>query len=195
MSDRYFISTDDGPWREVMKRDWIRAEQSAGFRSKFGPDSVATAGFSGNNIKGTTCVPAEFEPLVITIPGREPTREQVEASARTNGWSLNEHGFWYAPSGHNYPTEGFSYERMAAAFLKPVFVVLIEDRHADTDVELVEDENRAIYRARELAAKYARDLSDIEERLIDNFGFVIQYSCESDKITVYKRYPNIRYDS
>ena len=36
-------------------QDAIRAEQNAGFRSKFGPDEVATGGFSNtNNVSGST---------------------------------------------------------------------------------------------------------------------------------------------
>lgn len=197
MSDRYFLAPNNsGPWREVMKRDFIEAEKSNGFKSKFGPNEVATAGFSGRYGCGTTVVPDQFEPLVIKIPGREPTIEQIEASARARGWSLNDHGYWYAPGGGNYPREGMSYQRMAASFLNPVYVVLIEDRHSDSDVEIVDDEQYAISRARELAAKYSRgDLSRVEETLYPMLGLVITYSSEGDKVSVYKRYPNVRYDT
>lgn len=38
---------------EVSKEDFIKAEQQAGFYSKFGKDHVATGGFSCGNISGS----------------------------------------------------------------------------------------------------------------------------------------------
>ena len=50
---RYFVKYDEeDDWVEVSKERFIRAERQAGFHSKFGPDNVATGGFSGNGIRG-----------------------------------------------------------------------------------------------------------------------------------------------
>lgn len=47
---RYFLKADWQPeWTEVTKEEYIRAERSAGFRSKFGPDDIATAGFTSSS--------------------------------------------------------------------------------------------------------------------------------------------------
>lgn len=46
----YFLQRGDGPWREVTKVDWVRAERSAGFRNTLGkPDEPGTGGFGGHN--------------------------------------------------------------------------------------------------------------------------------------------------
>jgi hypothetical protein len=58
MADRYFIAFGDGPEREVTRAEFIAAEQTAGFRSKFGPGTVATGGFSGSGIRGRVVSPA-----------------------------------------------------------------------------------------------------------------------------------------
>ena len=50
---RYYLK---GFWqkrfKEVSKEEYIRAERNAGFRSKFGDNEVATAGFGNGNIQG-----------------------------------------------------------------------------------------------------------------------------------------------
>lgn len=53
-----WVRRNDGPWELVTRQEWINAERSAGFRSKFGPNEPATAGFgsdrdaAGNRIQG-----------------------------------------------------------------------------------------------------------------------------------------------
>ena len=42
----------DLDWKEVTKEQYMRAERAAGFRSKFGPGHIATAGFSGSGVRG-----------------------------------------------------------------------------------------------------------------------------------------------
>ena len=49
---KYYIKFDGGDWREVSKEEFISAEGAAGFRSKFGPGYLATAGFSGHGVSG-----------------------------------------------------------------------------------------------------------------------------------------------
>jgi hypothetical protein len=44
-NDRYYVDTGLGE-REVEKSGYVLIERSAGFRSKFGPDEVATSSFS-----------------------------------------------------------------------------------------------------------------------------------------------------
>jgi hypothetical protein len=68
-----------------------------------------------------------------------------------------------------------------------VFVVLIEDRHADVDVEVYTDRDKAIARGRELAKEYCRYEDDYEENTNPAWLFNATYSCEGDNITVYER--------
>lgn len=60
---RYFLkgTWKGSKWEEVSMKEFIIAERSAGFRSKFGSNSVATAGFSSESIKGT-----------VSYDGKEP---------------------------------------------------------------------------------------------------------------------------
>jgi hypothetical protein len=47
--DRYFVSSGGRPEREVGRLEYISTERSAGFKSKFDDDSVATSSFSSGN--------------------------------------------------------------------------------------------------------------------------------------------------
>jgi hypothetical protein len=76
-----------------------------------------------------------------------------------------------------------------------VYIVIIEDRHADTDVEPFSSEELAILRAGELAASYMRDPvepDDIEyglnEAMVrDGWVWYCRYSCEGDSVRVLRR--------
>lgn len=68
-----------------------------------------------------------------------------------------------------------------------LFVVLIQDRHADVDAEVWADKEKAIARARELAKEYCRFPEDYEERQVADWVFYAVYSCESDSITVLEK--------
>lgn len=74
-----------------------------------------------------------------------------------------------------------------------VWVVLIEDRHADVDAEVWVSQRDAEARARALAAEYARSPDDIAEielnAAMERDGWVldIRYSCESDAVRVVRR--------
>ena len=73
-----------------------------------------------------------------------------------------------------------------------VYVVIIEDRHADVDAEVFEDDNIAVKRAKALAKDYCRFPEDYEERLNDamikdGWLFHAQYSCEGDHVKVLAR--------
>ena len=52
---KYFLK---GSWekeyKEVSKEEYIEAERAAGFRSKFGDNAIATAGFHGHGVSGKT---------------------------------------------------------------------------------------------------------------------------------------------
>lgn len=67
-----------------------------------------------------------------------------------------------------------------------VYVIIIEDRHSDVEVEVWSDRGLAIDRARELAKKYCRHEEDYEEQEIDGWEFMAVYSCESDCCRVIK---------
>lgn len=68
-----------------------------------------------------------------------------------------------------------------------VYAILIEDRHADTDVEICSEKQVAIDRARSLAKEYSRRNEDYEEHAHESWIFNATYSCEGDNVTVYER--------
>lgn len=68
-----------------------------------------------------------------------------------------------------------------------VYVLIIDDRHADTDTEVFADKDKAIERARALAKEYCRHEEDYEEKQIADWIFHVEYSCESDSVTVHER--------
>lgn len=51
-NQKYYLSSEVHPEREVTEQEFIRAEQAAGFHSKFGRDHVATGGFSRGDVSG-----------------------------------------------------------------------------------------------------------------------------------------------
>jgi len=68
-----------------------------------------------------------------------------------------------------------------------VFVVIIEDRHSDVDVEIWTEREAAIARARELAKEYCRHPEDYKEEQIADWLFYAKYSCEDDSCRVVER--------
>ncbi|MCC6405066.1 MAG: hypothetical protein IT405_01625 [Candidatus Yanofskybacteria bacterium] len=66
MQKRYWLRRPGLPWREVSRERYIRAERTAGFRSKseFGP---ATAAFSNGIIAGTTTTGRTPPPMVLPV--------------------------------------------------------------------------------------------------------------------------------
>lgn len=77
-----------------------------------------------------------------------------------------------------------------------VYVVIIKDRHSDTEVQVFSDPDIAVNKARELAKEYCRHLEDFEESKLNNYmtqdGWLYHavYSCEGDNIRVVKRVVN-----
>lgn len=60
LQPKYFLASCVHSEKEVTEREFILAERAAGFRSKFGPDQVATGGFTGAGMTGRVVyVPAE----------------------------------------------------------------------------------------------------------------------------------------
>jgi len=50
---KYYLKADFmDDYKEVSKQEFIRAEQSAGFNSKFGVNHLATGGFCGGGVSG-----------------------------------------------------------------------------------------------------------------------------------------------
>jgi hypothetical protein len=70
---------------------------------------------------------------------------------------------------------------------KPVYVIIINDRHADINAEVWSDEAKAKARARQLAKAYARSPADIDEQKIADWVLHLSYSCEGDAITVLRK--------
>lgn len=58
---KYYLQLGDRPENEVTKEEYIAMERVAGFRSKFGPDHVATSAFSAGGVNG--CVRYELRDL------------------------------------------------------------------------------------------------------------------------------------
>lgn len=53
MIERYYLKADhETDWSNVTRKQFIAAEQAAGFRSKFGDNHPATSGFSGHGMSG-----------------------------------------------------------------------------------------------------------------------------------------------
>lgn len=65
-----------------------------------------------------------------------------------------------------------------------VYTVLIEDRHSDAEVKVFNDKEDAINYARKTAKEYCRFPEDYEERVIADWIFFAEYSCESDSVRV-----------
>ena len=65
-----------------------------------------------------------------------------------------------------------------------VYVLIIADRHVDTDVEVYKNVVKAIKRARAIAEKYARNPDDIEEKTYEGWLYYAGYSCEGDHVRV-----------
>lgn len=75
--------------------------------------------------------------------------------------------------------------------MSELFVIIIEDRHSDVDVEVHDNEDRAVGRAKRLATEYCRHAEDLQDGLTDGMkkaGWVYycRYSCESDSVRVVK---------
>lgn len=68
-----------------------------------------------------------------------------------------------------------------------LYVIIINDRHADTDIELYESKEKAISRARHLAKKYCKHDEDYEEMEIKDHLFFATYSQEGDDVSVIER--------
>ena len=76
-----------------------------------------------------------------------------------------------------------------------VYVVIIEDRHSDTDAEVFTSQEIAILRAGQLVGSYTRDPvepEDIEYGLTasmvrDGWVWYCRYSCEGESVRVLRR--------
>lgn len=73
-----------------------------------------------------------------------------------------------------------------------IYVVMIEDRHVDVEVELFISKERAIERAREIFNEEDRYSDGKDEKLSpsmieDGWVYFAIYSCESDSVRVMER--------
>lgn len=66
------------------------------------------------------------------------------------------------------------------------YAVLINDRHADPDIELFVGPGRAIKHARMWAQEHATEPSDYEEVKVEGWVFFARYSPEGDWVRVTK---------
>ena len=67
-----------------------------------------------------------------------------------------------------------------------LYTVLHQDRHADPEVEVFSDEQKAVEYARNTAKEFCRHPGDYEESIIADWVFHAIYSCEGDCVTVHK---------
>lgn len=72
--NQYYLSSEVHPEKQVTEQEFIRAEQAAGFRSKFGDDHVATGGFTGRGMHGRV--------VYVDIDVPEPEPDAGEADQR-----------------------------------------------------------------------------------------------------------------
>ncbi len=74
-----------------------------------------------------------------------------------------------------------------------VYVVVVNDRHADPEIKLFKDEQKALGYAEQAVQDTARHPEDIERDELNDFmkrdGWIyyVRYSCEGDYIVVYER--------
>ena len=72
-----------------------------------------------------------------------------------------------------------------------VYIVMIEDRHTDVEVEVYSDETRAIARGKELAQEYAGAGNEEEylttEMVKSGWLYNATYSCEGDSVSVQRK--------
>ena len=69
-----------------------------------------------------------------------------------------------------------------------LYVVILEDRHVDVQVEVFSDKEKAVARCWELARQDNRYPEEIEEIEVDMEGWVLclRYSCEGDSCRVFE---------
>ena len=74
-----------------------------------------------------------------------------------------------------------------------IYIVVIDDRHCDTDVKPFSDKEKAIEYAKEQVQSNARQPEDIDEPELnasmvkEGWVYYATYSCESDSVTVIER--------
>jgi len=70
---------------------------------------------------------------------------------------------------------------------EPIYVVMVEDRHADLDAELFTDPEQAIAYARRTAHELCRHPESYEEETIEGWLFYARYSTEGDSVWVVEK--------
>ena len=65
-----------------------------------------------------------------------------------------------------------------------VYVLLINDRHADPEIQVFTTPEAAIAAAKAAVTEYARHSEDIEEKQIADWLYFATYSCENDYVRV-----------
>ena len=66
----------------------------------------------------------------------------------------------------------------------PCYIVIWQDRHADTTAHPFLNKEEAISEARRIAKEFCQQPEDYKEEDIDGWLFYAQYSCESDHVRV-----------
>jgi len=67
-----------------------------------------------------------------------------------------------------------------------IYTVLVTDRRSDPGVETYKSERAAFERAIKLANEYCHYQADYNENVTTTGIFAVEYSCEGDRVTVYK---------
>lgn len=65
-----------------------------------------------------------------------------------------------------------------------VYVLIVNDRRIDIQVQVFKHREAAINSAKERAQAFARHKEDIEEKNIPDWDYYCRYSCEGDHVRV-----------
>lgn len=68
-----------------------------------------------------------------------------------------------------------------------IYVVMVNDRHAEPEAYLFTNKKEAMEFAKATAESYCHDVEDLKEIKISGWEYYIEYSCEADCIWVIKK--------
>ena len=70
--------------------------------------------------------------------------------------------------------------------MNDIYIVVIEDRHTDVQVEAFLDREKAIDFAINTVIEYVQCREDIKEEIVEGWEYFCTYSCEGDCVRVEK---------
>lgn len=183
MDPKYYLGAIGLPEREVSKEEFIRAEQAAGFRSKFGPHQVATGGFSGAGMSGRVVyVPAEAK----EDAGEEDQRRSdhtfythADTESLQRAWQAGYDTAWYAKNPAEKrtsvnPADAGELERLQRRIQNADLALKVQTQNCDTlRTQLAERDDLL----RE-AARYATRMEPMPAKLLNRIDDTLSSSAE-----------------